>query len=177
MDAQAYRAERTPLVDAWLERWLPADEQPARALHGAMRHLVFPGGKRLRPAVAMAAAEAAGAAPEVALPAAAAVELVHTYSLIHDDLPCMDDDRERRGRPTVHIAYGEATAVLAGDALLALAFECVSDAARPGGASGGVTGVSADSAWPAAACAPCGPIGSRLGITTVCGWRPTLAST
>jgi geranylgeranyl diphosphate synthase type II len=87
-----------------------------------MRHLLFPGGKRLRPALALAAAEAVGAPPTRALPVAVAVELVHTYSLIHDDLPCMDDDATRRGRPTVHVAYGEATAVLAGDALLAAAF-------------------------------------------------------
>ena len=106
MDVQAYLAERTPLVDAVLERVLPDSEQPPTALHGAMRHLVFPGGKRLRPALVMAGAEAVGAPPERALPMAAAVELVHTYSLIHDDLPCMDDDDERRGRPTVHVAHG-----------------------------------------------------------------------
>jgi geranylgeranyl pyrophosphate synthase len=95
-----------------------------------MRHLLFPGGKRMRPAYAFAAAEAVGAPPERALPAATAVELVHTYSLIHDDLPCMDDDDERRGRPTVHVAFGEATAVLAGDALLALAFEVLASEKR-----------------------------------------------
>ncbi|RIK97773.1 MAG: hypothetical protein DCC71_21520 [Proteobacteria bacterium] len=94
-----------------------------------MRHLLFPGGKRLRPALAFAGAEAVGAAPERALAVAAAVELVHTYSLVHDDLPCMDDDDERRGRPTVHKAYGEALAVLAGDALLAAAFEVLAQAA------------------------------------------------
>lgn len=131
MDALAYVAERTPLVDAWLERALPpASASPAR-LHAAMRHLLFPGGKRLRPALAFAAAEAVGAAPERALPVAAAVELVHTYSLVHDDLPCMDDDVERRGRPTVHVAFDEATAVLAGDALLAAAFETLA-AGAPG---------------------------------------------
>jgi len=123
VDAQAYLAERTPLVDAQLERLLPDPDRPPQALHRAMRHLVFPGGKRLRPALAMAGAEAAGASPQAALPMAAAVELLHTYSLIHDDLPCMDDDAVRRGRPTVHIAFGESTAVLAGDALLTLAFE------------------------------------------------------
>jgi geranylgeranyl pyrophosphate synthase len=99
-----------------------------------MRHLVFPGGKRLRPGFAFAGCEALGAPPERALPAALAVELVHTYSLIHDDLPCMDDDATRRGRPTVHVAYGEATALLAGDALLALAFETLAGAARESGA-------------------------------------------
>jgi geranylgeranyl pyrophosphate synthase len=97
-----------------------------------MRHLLFPGGKRLRPALALAGAEAVGGAADAALPAAIAVELVHAYSLIHDDLPCMDDDDERRGRPTVHVAFDEATAVLAGDALLTLAFEVL---AREAGAA------------------------------------------
>jgi geranylgeranyl diphosphate synthase type II len=129
MDLRAYLIECAQRVDAELERCLPpAAEAPAN-LHAAMRHLIFPGGKRLRPALAFAGAEAVGAAPERALPVAAAVELVHTYSLIHDDLPCMDDDDERRGRPTVHVLYGEAVAVLAGDALLAAAFELLADAA------------------------------------------------
>lgn len=128
MDAEAYLAESRERVDAALERALPPADAPPRALHAAMRHLVFPAGKRLRPALAFAAAEAVGAPPERALPLAAAVELVHTWSLVHDDLPCMDDDTERRGRPTVHVLYGEATAVLAGDALLALAFETLASA-------------------------------------------------
>jgi geranylgeranyl pyrophosphate synthase len=96
-----------------------------------MRHLLFPGGKRLRPALAMAAAEALGRPPQLALPAAVAVELIHTYSLVHDDLPCMDDDTERRGRPTVHVQYGETVAVLAGDALQALAFEALARGVDP----------------------------------------------
>jgi geranylgeranyl diphosphate synthase type II len=129
MDVPGYFAERLPLVDERLDALLPPADAPPSELHAAMRHLIFPGGKRLRPALAFASAEALGAAPEVALPAAAAVELIHTYSLIHDDLPCMDDDAERRGRATVHIAFGEATAVLAGDALHALAFEAL---AAPG---------------------------------------------
>ncbi|MBW2269383.1 MAG: polyprenyl synthetase family protein [Deltaproteobacteria bacterium] len=123
MDARAYLVERSVLVDRELDAVLPAAGAPPASLHGAMRHLVFPGGKRLRPGLALAAAEAVGSPPDVALPIATAVELVHTWSLIHDDLPCMDDDVERRGRPTVHVAYDEATALLAGDALLALAFE------------------------------------------------------
>ena len=130
MDARAYLAERGALVERALEAALPPASEPPQALHAAMRHLVFPGGKRLRPALAFAAAEAVDAA----LPLAAAVELVHTYSLVHDDLPCMDDDAERRGRPTVHVAFGEATAVLAGDALLACAFETLAGApGAPGG--------------------------------------------
>jgi len=129
VDVAAYLAERGALVDAALERALPEADAPPQQLHAAMRHLLFPGGKRLRPALALAAAEAVGAPPEYALPLAAAVELVHTYSLVHDDLPCMDDDAERRGRPTVHVAFGEAIAVLAGDALLAAAFEVLANGA------------------------------------------------
>lgn len=125
MQTRAYLAERQPWVDHALDAWLPEAEEAPSTLHTAMRHLLFPGGKRLRPALTFATAEAVGAAPERALPAAVAVELVHTYSLVHDDLPCMDDDDERRGRPTVHVAFGEANAVLAGDALLTAAFECL----------------------------------------------------
>lgn len=123
MDVQAYLQEQGERVDGFLEAVLPRAGDVPPALAQAMRHLVFPGGKRLRPAFAFAAAEAAGAAPDRALPMAAATELIHTYSLVHDDLPCMDDDAERRGRPTVHVVFGEAIAVLAGDALQALAFE------------------------------------------------------
>jgi geranylgeranyl pyrophosphate synthase len=131
---KSWLAQRTALVDRYLDARLPPASEPPAALHAAMRHLVFPGGKRLRPAFVFAGCEAVGAAPERALPAAAAVEIVHTYSLIHDDLPCMDDDRERRGRPTVHVAFGEANAVLAGDALLALAFEVLAEAESACGA-------------------------------------------
>ncbi len=122
MDARAYLLERAPLIERELEAAVPPAHEPPVRLHAAMRHLLFPGGKRMRPVLAVAAAEAVGAPPERALPMAAAVELAHTYSLIHDDLPCMDDDAERRGRPTVHRAFDEATAVLAGDALQAAAF-------------------------------------------------------
>lgn len=128
MDLHAYFRERIPLVDCLLDASIPAATEPPMQLHAAMRHVLFPGGKRLRPVLAMAAAEAVGAPPERALPLAAAVELVHTYSLIHDDLPCMDDDDVRRGVPAVHIAFGESTAVLAGDALLAAAFEALANA-------------------------------------------------
>ena len=135
MDVDAYMAERIPTVDAAIETSLARVERvqiegelaAPTALMGAMRHLVFPGGKRLRPVFAMAAAEAVGGDPRSALSLGVAVELVHTYSLIHDDLPCMDDDAERRGRPTVHVAYDEATAVLAGDALLTEAFRVLAE--------------------------------------------------
>lgn len=124
-------AERIPLVDAAIEARLASlDDVPAELL-GAMRHLLFPGGKRIRPVFAFAAAEAVGGPARAALPLAVAVEFVHTYSLIHDDLPCMDDDDLRRGRPTVHVAYDEATAVLAGDALLTEAFDVLSESVAP----------------------------------------------
>ncbi len=122
MDVGAYLAERGALVDRFLDEVLPPSDRAPASLHAAMRHLIFPGGKRLRPVLSFAAAEALGAPPERVLPFAAAVELIHTYSLVHDDLPCMDDDELRRGRPTVHVAFGEAVAVLAGDALQAAAF-------------------------------------------------------
>ncbi len=125
MDASAYLSEQTRTIDRVLDQIIPSDGERPAALHAAMRHLLFPGGKRLRPGLAFAAAEAVGGSREDALPAAAAVELIHTYSLVHDDLPCMDDDSERRGRPTVHLEYGEQVAVLAGDALLAAGFEAV----------------------------------------------------
>jgi geranylgeranyl pyrophosphate synthase len=118
-------------VDAYLDANLPrADESPA-ILHEAMRYAVFSGGKRLRPALVFAAAQACKLAPEQAAPLAAAVELVHTYSLVHDDLPAMDDDDLRRGRPTVHVKFGEANAILVGDALLAAAFEELARAEVP----------------------------------------------
>jgi geranylgeranyl pyrophosphate synthase len=110
-------------VEEALERCLPQASEPPTALHEAMRYAALSGGKRLRPALAFAAAEACGAAAERALAVACAVELVHAYSLVHDDLPAMDDDVERRGMPTVHVKFGEAIAILTGDALLALAFE------------------------------------------------------
>ncbi len=127
MDVHSYFLERIPLVNRVLDYAIPAADASPAALHAAMRHILFPGGKRLRPVLAMAGAEAVGALPERALPAAAAVELIHTYSLIHDDLPCMDDDDERRGAPSVHVVFGEAIAVLAGDALLAAAFQVLAN--------------------------------------------------
>lgn len=114
------------LTDQTLAQRLPHDTTEPAHLHAAMRYSVLGGGKRIRPALAMAAATAVGGKPEQALVAACALELVHAYSLIHDDLPAMDDDDLRRGRPTTHIQYDEATAILAGDALQALAFEWLS---------------------------------------------------
>jgi farnesyl diphosphate synthase len=110
-----------------LERLLPrADSEPTQ-LHGAMRYAVLGGGKRLRALLVYAAGSACGAELDALDAPAAAVEIIHAYSLVHDDLPAMDDDELRRGKPTCHIAYGEATAILAGDALQALAFELLAN--------------------------------------------------
>ncbi len=122
-DLNDYLAHRRRQVETALDTLLPgADIEPV-VLHEAMRYAVFGGGKRLRPILSMAAAEACGGSAEAGLLPGCAVEVLHTYTLVHDDLPCMDDDRERRGKPTVHVAYGETNAVLVGDALQALAFE------------------------------------------------------
>ncbi|HVE16895.1 MAG TPA: farnesyl diphosphate synthase [Chthoniobacterales bacterium] len=129
MDLKSYLSERAGSVDAALDRYLPkANTRPA-TIHRAMRYSLFAGGKRMRPVLALAAAEACGGDYVAALPAACAVECVHTYSLVHDDLPCMDDDDLRRGRPTSHKVFGEGIAVLAGDALLTQAFEILAQAA------------------------------------------------
>src|SRR5690606_21704418 len=107
--------------------FLPAESEVPETLHKSERYSMFAGGKRLRPALCMAAYEACGGTGDGVLPAACALEMVHTFSLIHDDLPCMDDDDLRRGRPTNHKVFGEAMAVLAGDALLVQAFQLVAD--------------------------------------------------
>ena len=114
-----------PSVEDALERCLtlPSVAEAPASLQAALRHAVLGGGKRVRPALTLLVCEACGGPREAAMPAALAVELVHAYSLVHDDLPCMDDDLLRRGRPSVHAAHGEALAVLVGDALQALAFE------------------------------------------------------
>ncbi|MBS0212381.1 MAG: polyprenyl synthetase family protein [Proteobacteria bacterium] len=127
MHAAAFdrRAARTR---ATLERALPPDDRMPQRLHAAMRHAVLGEGKRIRPQLVYAAGVACGCDEATLDAPAAAVELVHAYSLIHDDLPAMDDDDLRRGRPTVHVAFDEATAILAGDALQALAFEVLSGA-------------------------------------------------
>lgn len=117
-------------VEAALEAWVPADA-PA-GLGGAMRYGVLDGGKRLRALLVRAACEAVQGPAAAALRAAVAVELIHAYSLIHDDMPCMDDDVLRRGKPTVHVRYGQAQAMLAGDAMQALAFEVLTAPAGPG---------------------------------------------
>ena len=131
-DVDTYLRRCRGEVDAALERWFPGPpDSPALAID-AMRYSVFAGGKRLRPLLTLAAAETAGTAPpdaarELALPAACAMELIHTYSLIHDDLPAMDDDSLRRGRPTSHVVYGEGLAILAGDGLLTESFRVLAE--------------------------------------------------
>ena len=124
--------ERQKDVEHALERWV-SDDSPA-GLGSVMRYAVLDGGKRLRPLLVMAAAEAVSGDRAAALRAAVAVELIHAYSLVHDDMPCMDNDVLRRGKPTVHVKYGEAQAMLAGDAMQALAFEVLTpDAGMAGG--------------------------------------------
>ena len=122
MDLKAYLKERCQLVDEALDRSLPAEDMLPVSLHRSMRYSVFAGGKRVRPILMLAACEAVGGNTEQAMPAACAMEMIHTYSLIHDDLPAMDDDDFRRGNPTNHKVFGEAVAILAGDALLTEAF-------------------------------------------------------
>ena len=126
-DLAAYMAEWARAVDQALGRFLPAESVPPETLHRAMRYSVFAGGKRLRPVLVIAGAEAVGGRSDDVMPTACAVEMIHTYSLIHDDLPAMDNDDCRRGVPTNHKVFGEALAILAGDALLTLAFRLLAD--------------------------------------------------
>ena len=126
-DLSRWSTRHLASVEAALDRWVPA--QAPGGLGEAMRYAVLDGGKRLRPLLVLAAAEAVGAEAGPALRAACAVELIHAYSLVHDDMPCMDNDVLRRGKPTVHVRFGEAQALLAGDALQALAFELLTPSA------------------------------------------------
>jgi geranylgeranyl diphosphate synthase, type II len=130
MDIKAYLQKKKVVVDQSLEKLVPPAKTFPPVVHEAMRYSLFAGGKRVRPILAIAAAEALGAPIAGLLPLAGSLELIHTYSLIHDDLPAMDDDDLRRGRPTCHKVYGEAVAILAGDGLLNMAFEVLSDPRR-----------------------------------------------
>jgi geranylgeranyl diphosphate synthase type II len=123
MTLEQYMVHQQQRVDAALEHWVPNECQDPSIIHRAMRYSLFAGGKRIRPLLAMAAAEAISDSPTGIENAACALELIHTYSLIHDDLPALDNDDLRRGRPTCHKVFGDAMAILAGDALLTLAFE------------------------------------------------------
>jgi len=120
-------AEQATRVDRALDALVPPGDAPPARIHAAMRHSLFAGGKRLRPLLALAAAEACGVVDDAVIQAACAIELVHTFSLIHDDLPALDNDYLRRGAPTCHVAFGEDMAILAGDALHTLAFAVLAD--------------------------------------------------
>lgn len=130
MDLATYLERTSRLVEERLAALLPPESGPGFRLIEAMRYSLFAGGKRLRPVLCLAAAEAVGGAAADALAPACALEMIHTYSLIHDDLPAMDNDVLRRGKPTCHVAFDEATAILAGDGLLTLAFEIVASQSR-----------------------------------------------
>lgn len=131
VDIKDYMREKAALVDSRLERLLPSAEKMPPSVHKAMRYSVFAGGKRLRPILSLTTGELLGEVDQNLLDVACALEMVHTYSLIHDDLPCMDDDDFRRGKPSLHKACTEGIAVLAGDALHALAFEILAAKAPP----------------------------------------------
>jgi len=143
-DLTAYLASRRAAVDRALDSFLPPEDAPPATVHGAMRYSVFAGGKRLRPILVIAGAEAVGGALDAVLPTACALECIHTYSLIHDDLPAMDDDDFRRGRPTSHKVFGEAMAILAGDGLLTLAFRLIAENRRSVEEPAALTDVLAD---------------------------------
>ncbi|MFQ5960109.1 MAG: polyprenyl synthetase family protein [Candidatus Methylomirabilales bacterium] len=132
MDLKAYLEDRRALVEGGLRRFIPSETTMPLELHRAMHYSLFAGGKRLRPILTIAAAEAVGGKAEEALPVACAFEYIHTYSLVHDDLPAMDDDDLRRGRPTCHKVFGQAMAILAGDALLTEAFGLLTNPAYVG---------------------------------------------
>ena len=144
LDVPRYLKERAAAVDEALERLLPAETDPPQTIHKAMRYSVFAGGKRLRPVLVIAGAEAVGGTMERVMPTACAMELIHTYSLVHDDLPAMDNDDFRRGVPTSHKVFGEAMAILAGDALLTLAFGLIAENFAAEGAASGLRQVVAD---------------------------------
>ncbi len=127
MDLKPYLKKMQQMVDESLEKYLPRRDELPGSIHEAMRYSIFAGGKRVRPVLMLAACEAVDGDISKALPAACAMEMIHTYSLIHDDLPAMDNDDFRRGKPTSHKVFGEAIAILAGDALLTEAFKLLSN--------------------------------------------------
>ncbi len=130
MDLAAHLCRKKALIDAALTRYLPSGRARPGVLHRAMRYACFPGGKRIRPVLLLESAALLGVKETAALPAACAVELVHSYSLVHDDLPALDDDDWRRGWPSCHRRFGEAVALLAGDALLTLSFQLLAEELR-----------------------------------------------
>ena len=145
VDVKSLILEGAELTDRTLEELLPSVEAVPASIHGAMRHSVFAGGKRLRPVLAIqAAVTIAGAVPPGIERLGAAIEMLHTYSLIHDDLPALDNDDLRRGKPTCHVAFGEATAILAGDALQTRAFEILAGMDSPPAATVQIIGLIAN---------------------------------
>ena len=128
MDIKKYIANKKKLIDKALDRCLPSEKEKPKSIHRAMRYAVFSGGKRIRPVMTIASFEACGGKGASIMPVACAIELIHTYTLIHDDLPCMDNDDYRRGRPSCHKKFSEELALLAGDALLTMGFQLLSDA-------------------------------------------------
>jgi geranylgeranyl diphosphate synthase, type II len=130
MNIKAYLAESKKLVDGCLERLLPPEDEAPSTIHKAMRYSVFAGGKRVRPILVLASGESLGGDREVLLHLGAAVEMMHTYSLIHDDLPALDNDDLRRGNPTCHKVFGEAIAILAGDSLMTRCYQVLAELPR-----------------------------------------------
>ncbi len=135
MPATEYLVTRKKMIDTALRRYVPAESTYPPEIHRAMRYSLFPGGKRFRAILVVASGEALGAKPRQVLPSACALELIHTYSLIHDDLPAIDNDDYRRGKASTHHKFGEAIGILAGDALLSRAFSLLAENARESGVS------------------------------------------
>jgi geranylgeranyl diphosphate synthase type II len=142
MDIKTYLKEKRELIDSYLKSYFSVTRKPS-VLHEAMSYSLFAGGKRIRPILAFASYEACGGDSKNIIPFASALELIHTYSLIHDDLPAMDDDELRRGKPTSHKVFGEAMAILAGDALLTEAFYMITNPPSPPFSKGGDTEIGA----------------------------------
>jgi geranylgeranyl diphosphate synthase type II len=146
-DIKTYLKEKRELIDLYLKAYFDTPFLPS-VLHEAMRYSLFAGGKRIRPILALASYEACGGNPEYIIPQASAIELIHTYSLIHDDLPAMDNDELRRGKPTNHKVFGEAMAILAGDALITEAFLMMTNPPSPPFIKGGKRGLSTETSHP-----------------------------
>lgn len=127
MQIEKYIAAKKKIIDKALDKYLPAGSLKPQVIHKAMRYAVFPGGKRIRPVFTIAAFEACGGKGNLAVPIACGIELIHSYTLVHDDLPCMDNDDFRRGKKTCHKKFGEDIALLAGDGLLTLAFQVIAE--------------------------------------------------
>jgi len=127
MDIERYISDKKKIIDKALDRYLPKSSLKPGIIHKAMRYSVFPGGKRIRPVFTIAGFEACGGDDDSALPVACGIELIHSYTLVHDDMPCMDNDDFRRGKETCHKKFGEDMALLAGDGLLTLAFQVIAD--------------------------------------------------